>query len=132
MSQITQDGEDAALGALTGGATAHVALSTTGADAATEAASGEIAGAGYARLPVAAWTKSDLESGARQWANSAELRWDFTGAVAGTVVSAQIWDALAGGNLLCAADLEAPVTGVVNGTRITLAAGDLAVTLGAA
>lgn len=128
---VKLDGADAALAALTGGATSHLALSATASADATEAASGEIAGGGYARQPVAAWTKTTEANGDRKWANAAPLAWDFTGPVAGnaTVVSAQIWSALAGGDLLLTVDLVVPVPGIVNGSRVSFAAGAFAVTM---
>ena len=124
-TKITSGGGDAVLGGLLGAAGVSLALSTSAAVDATQAASGELAAAGgYARVAAPAWTKTDAANG-RQWATSAQVRWAFTAAVAGTVRSVQLWSAANGGNLLASVDLEAPVSGLGSGSAVAIPAGAL-------
>ena len=127
-TKATTVGADLALAALLDRAAVHVGLSTATAATATQAAAGELAGSGYGRLAKPGWTKSDA-AGGRQWANDALLRFAFTGAVAGTVKSVQFWSAANAGNLLATIDLVAPIGGLVDGSRIDFAAGELSVTV---
>lgn len=121
---IKPGGVDVAYGAVLAAAGVHLGLSASSAEDATQAASGELAGGGYARQPAPNWSKSDVANG-RQWGTGVAVQFDFTGPVAGTVRSVQVWSALAGGTLLAAVDVDQPFSGIDNGSSIAFAAGSI-------
>jgi hypothetical protein len=103
-------------------ATVYVGLNT--ADPGETGAS-EVSGGDYVRKAIT-WAAASNPAGTK--ANSADVTWtDVTWT--GTVTHASLWDASTAGNCLWSGALAASKT-VASGDDVTIATGDLVVTLG--